>query len=167
MNPQFTTASSFLPSSSSHLPVDGETCPSCGQAIRVEKLDEISGRIALKEREQALAIRTKLEQQYEIERAQAAAKANTELDLERRQSAARVALAREETQRAAEILINEKLAEAERTRHELQATWQRQFEEAEEARKVAEQTGASLHAQMQQLRQDSAAALEAAKAEAK
>jgi len=58
------------------------------------------------------------------------------------------------------------LKEAERTRQELQAGWQKQFEEAEKARKSSEQTGAALQAQLQQLRQDTAAVLETTKAEA-
>jgi hypothetical protein len=138
----------------------------CGQEISLEKLEEISGKMAMRDREQALAITTKLERQHETEKAEAVAKAKADLDLERRQSAGREAVVREEAQRAAEILINEKLMEADRTRQELLAEWRKQFEEAEEARKAAEQTGASLQAQMQQLRQDSAVALETAKAEA-
>ena len=74
---------------------------------------------------------------------------------------------REEVQQSAEILINEKLTEAERAHQELQTVWQKQFEEAKDARKAAEQTQASLQVQMQQLRQDSTIALESAKAEAK
>src|SRR5258708_7929734 len=99
MNPHLAPTSAFHPSSSSHLHIEVETCPSCGQEIPLEKLEEISGKIALREREQALAITTKLQQQYEIEKAQADAKANADLDLERRQSAAREAGVREELQR--------------------------------------------------------------------
>src|SRR5258708_634724 len=101
MNPQIAPTPRYNPSRLSHINV--EACPSCGQEIPLEKLEEISGKIALREREQALAITTKLEQQYETERAQAVAKATDELDLERRQSASREALVREEVQRAAEI----------------------------------------------------------------
>lgn len=167
MIPQLAYQSEFSPPLSSHLHIDVETCPSCGQEIPLEKIEEIRGKIAFREREQALAITTRLEQQHEIEKAQAVAKANADLDLERRQSAAREAVVRQEAQRAAEILISEKQMEADRTREELQAEWQKQFEEAEAVRKAAEQAGVSLQAQMKQLRQDSAAALEAAKAEAR
>jgi hypothetical protein len=121
----------------------------------------------MREREQELAITAKLGQQYDSEKAQALAKANADLELERRQSAAREASAREEAQKAAESLLNEKLTEAERIRQEQQVEWQRQYEEAEAARKTAEQAGASLQEQMQQLRQDSATALETAKVEAR
>src|SRR5436190_7527295 len=153
MNPEVAPTSTYHPSRFSH--INAETCPSCGQEIPLEKLEEISGKIALREREQALAITTKIGQQYEIEKAQVVAKANDDLNLERSQSAAREALVREEVQSAAEILINEKLLEAARTRQELQASWQKQLEGAEAARKAAEQTGASLQMQIQQLRQDS------------
>src|SRR5882724_6217626 len=119
MNPQVAPTSTYHPSRLSHINV--EACPSCGQEIPLEKIEEISGKIALREREQALAITTKLEQQYEVEKAQVVAKAHDDLDLERRQSAAREALVREEVQRAAEILINDKLSAAARIRQELQA----------------------------------------------
>ncbi len=165
MTPQLVPASRFQPSLS-HLHVDDQMCPSCGQVIPPEKLQEISGKIALREREQALAITMKLDQQHETEKAEAVAKAKADLDLERLQSAAREATAREDAQRAAEILISDKLMEAERTRQELQTGWQKQFEEAEEARKASEQTGDALQAQLHQLREDSAAVLERAKAEA-
>ncbi|MDQ2842843.1 MAG: hypothetical protein M3Y72_17750 [Acidobacteriota bacterium] len=167
MNPQLASTSAFRPSLSSHLHTYGETCPSCGQEIPAEKTEEISGRIALREREQALAITTKLEQQHEIEKTQADAKAKADLGLERHQSATREAAVREEAQRAAEDLVKEKLAEAEHTHQEQQAAWQKLFEEAEAARKVTEQTGASLQVEMQDLRQASATALENAQAETK
>ena len=148
------------------LKMDGQRCPSCGQEIPLAKLEEISGKIALRDREQALAITTKLEQRYEAEKAQASAKADAELDLERRQGTAREAAVREQVQKDADLLLKQKLAEAERTREQLQAGWQTRFEQEETTRKAAEQTKESLQLQMQQLRQDSASALEAAKAEA-
>jgi hypothetical protein len=167
MIPQTTSTSAFQPDPLSRLPFDPETCPSCGQEIPPEKIEEISGRIALREREQALAITAKLQQQHDIEKAAANAMAQADLDLERRQSAARENVVREEAQRAAEALVNQKLAEAEKTREELNTAWQRQFEEMASARKAAEQTGTSLRLEMQQLRQANAAALETAKAEAR
>ena len=123
MNPQLVPAApEFNPSLKAHLHRDGDKCPSCGQDIPPEKLEEISGKIALREREQAHAITTKLAQQYETEKAQASAKAAADLQLERSQSAGREARAREEAEKAAEILLNEKLAAADRAREELQAT---------------------------------------------
>ena len=134
----------FNPSLNAHLHREGDSCPSCGQDIPLDKLEEISGKIALREREQAQVITTKLAQQYEAEKTQAAAKATEDLDFERRQSAARETRAREE----------------------LQTKYQNQIEEVESARKAAEQAGLNIQAQMTHLRQETATALETAKAEA-
>jgi hypothetical protein len=60
---------------SPHLHIYSETCPWCEQDIPPEKLEEISGKIAARERQQAHAITAKLEQQYAIDKAQADAKA--------------------------------------------------------------------------------------------
>src|SRR5689334_227244 len=103
--PQVTPESAFHASQSSQLLTSGDACPSCGQAIPAEKLEEMRGKIALRERDQALAITTKLQQQYEIEKARAVAKANADLDLERRQSAAREVHIRKEVELAAATSI--------------------------------------------------------------
>ena len=113
MIPQSAPTSSFLKARSPHLHIDGETCPWCEQEIPPERLEEISGKIAAREREQMHAITAKLEQQYAIDKAQADAKAKAALELERRQSAAREAAAREEARKAAETAAAEKLAAAE------------------------------------------------------
>jgi len=160
------STSPFRQSPSPHLHIYSETCPWCEQDIPPEKLEEISGKIAAREREQADAITAKLEQQYTIDKAQADAKAKADLELERQYSAARETAAREEARKAAEAAAAEKLAEAERSRQEMQAGLQQQVAQAEAARVAAEQTGASLQTQLQRLRQDSEAALAAAKAEA-
>jgi hypothetical protein len=166
MIPQSAPTSSFLKSPSPHVHLDSETCPWCEQEIPPEKLEEISGKITAREREQTHAITAKLEQQYEIEKAQADAKAKADLDVERNQSAAREAAAREETRIAVEAVAGEKLAAAEHSRHELQVALQKQVEESESARKVAEQAGVDLQAQLQQLRQENETALATAKADA-
>jgi hypothetical protein len=151
----------------SHLHFEGESCPSCGQAIPPDKLEEISGRIAAKERERTRAISAQLEKQHAIEKAQADAKAKSDLESEREQSAIREARVREEARISAENLIAQKTAEAERVRQELVTGWQQQIAAAETARKSAEQTGASLQDELKALRQTSATALEAVKAKAK
>jgi hypothetical protein len=80
----------------------------------------------VREREQALAVTTKLEQQYEFERSQANAKANADLELARRESAAEVAKVKEdaaseaahirqEATDSAEAFLREKLAATEKT----------------------------------------------------
>src|SRR6266404_7203663 len=84
----------------SHLHFDLEICPTCGQEIPSDKLEEISGKIATKEREQTLAITAQLEKQYAIEKANADAKAKADLESERQQSAARETRLREEAHKA-------------------------------------------------------------------
>lgn len=165
MIPQTSTAAR-LASPVPHLHVDAETCPWCEQEIPPEKYEEISGKIAARERDQARALTAKLEQQHAAEKAQAEAKARTDLEAERGRSAEREAAAREEARQAAEAAGAEKLAAAEHSRQQLQAALQLQLEQADEARKAAEQNGADLQAQMQQAQIDNAAALEALKAEA-
>jgi hypothetical protein len=93
MIPQPAPTLSFLKPQSPHLHIDGEACPWCEQEIPPERLEEISGKIAAREREQTHAITAKLEQQHVIDREQADAKAKADLELERRQSAAREAAA--------------------------------------------------------------------------
>src|SRR5258708_39771866 len=104
---------SFLKSLPAHLHVEGETCPTCEQEIPAERLKEISGKIAAKQREQVQAITLKLEQQFAIDKAEADTKAKVELELERQNSAAREAAAREEARKTAEAAAADKLAEAE------------------------------------------------------
>jgi len=87
-------------------------CPWCEQEIPPEKLQEISGKIAARERAQAQAITEKLQQRYAIEKAEANAKAKADLEQERQQGAAREAAAREEARKAAEATAAKKLAEA-------------------------------------------------------
>ena len=96
-----------------HLPFDQKNCPMCEQEIPPDKLEEIGGKIAAKEREQRLAITSQLEKQYEMEKARAETKAKADLESERQQGAIREARARDEAQKAAEKLVDAKLAEAE------------------------------------------------------
>jgi hypothetical protein len=67
MIPQSAPASSFLKPQSPHLHIDGETCPWCEQEIPPERLEEISGKIAARERQQTHAITAKLEQQHALQ----------------------------------------------------------------------------------------------------
>ena len=166
MNPQSGQTSEFT-GVQSHLHIGLESCPTCGQEIPPDKLEEISGKIAAREREQRLAITAQFEKTYAIEKRDADAKAKADLESERQQSAAREIRVRDEAQRAAERLISERQAEADRTRGELVAGWQQQLAEAESARKSAEQLEANLQAEMKKLRENSASALEAIKAEGK
>ena len=156
----------FRPSLSSHPHAKGETCPWCEQEIPPEKLEEISGKIALREREQSLAITARLEQKFEAERIDAEALAKANLELERRQSAAREAAAREEARKIAETAAAEKMAAVETNRQQLEAALQAKLEQEQTAREAAEQASADHQAQLQKEREASAAALAAAKADA-
>ncbi len=144
-----------------------EACPTCGQEIPPDRVEEISGRIAARERERALAITVQLEQRFAAEKVQADARAKADLELERQQGAAREARAREEAQADAQKLLREKQLESEKTQAENAAKWRLQLQEADSARKSAEQAGTDLQAQMKELREANAKSLEAAKAEAK
>ena len=152
---------------SSHLHLGLESCPTCGQQIPPDKLEEISGKIAARQREHVLAITAQLENRYESEKAIADAKAKTELESERQQSAVRESRVRDAAQKAAEKFIAEKQAEAEQARRELVAGWQQQLAAAESAQKSAEQTWANLQADVNELRATNATAIETIKAEAK
>ena len=66
-----------------HIHLSLETCPTCGQEIPADKIEEIGGRIAAREREQALAITLQLEKQYGIEKVAAEAKAKADLEASR------------------------------------------------------------------------------------
>src|SRR6476646_4417381 len=96
------TAVAILRSNVPHLHIAGETCPACGRDIPPDKLGEVRGRIAVRDREQALEVTARLKQEHEAEQAEAAAKAKAELELVRLQSAEREAAAREDARRAAE-----------------------------------------------------------------
>ncbi len=166
MIPQSAPVSPYPASLVGHMHIDGENCPWCEQEIPPEKLEEISGRIAAKQREQTQAITAQLEKRYEIDKAQADAKAKADLELERQQSAAREAAAREEAKKAAEAVAAQQLAAAETSQKELQAALQQQKADADAARLTAEQAAVDAAAQLEQLRQDNEAAQTAAKAEA-
>jgi hypothetical protein len=143
-----------------------ETCPTCGQEIPPDRVEEISGKIAARERDRALAITAQVEQRYAAEKAQADAKAKADLEQERQQGAAREARAREEARADAEKLVREKQLESEKAQAENAAKWQLQLQGAESARKSAEQAMTATLAQMNELREANAKSLETAKAEA-
>ncbi len=121
-----------------HLHIGNSTCPTCGQDIPPDKLEEISGRIAAREQERAQAIAAQLEKQHAAEKALVEARAKADLDSERQESAAREARILNEAQKAAEKLLTEKQAEAELTRGKLQEELERQRESAAKAAKALE-----------------------------
>jgi DNA repair exonuclease SbcCD ATPase subunit len=60
-----------------HLHIEGEICPLCEQEIPPERLKEIRGKIAAKQREQNQAIALRLQQQFAIEKAEAEAQSRS------------------------------------------------------------------------------------------
>jgi hypothetical protein len=103
MIPQSAPIPSILKSQSPHLHIGSETCPWCGQEIPPERLEEIRGKIAAREREQTHAITAKLEQQYALQ-----------LDAQ----ALRI---RQEETEAAEGLMRDKIAEKDKALADAQA----------------------------------------------
>jgi hypothetical protein len=149
-----------------HIHLSLETCPTCGQDIPPDKVEEIGGRIAAREREQALTITLQLQEEYATEKAAAEAKAQADLESERQQSALRERQVREEAQKSAEELINKRQADAENARRQLTAEWQQKLADAEATRNSAQQTEARLQREMLLLRETNAQALDSVKAEA-
>ena len=154
MSPQPAASASkspFRQAPSPHLAIYSGICPWCEQDIPPEKLEEISGKIAARERKQAQAITAKLEEQYAIDKAQSDAKAKADLELERQHSAARETAAREEARKAAEAAAAEKVAEAERSRQEMQTGLQARITEVEATKAAAERKSIALQLQLDQM----------------
>jgi hypothetical protein len=96
------------------LPLHGfclENCPTCGQKIPPDKFEEISGRIATRERERTSTVTAEIQKQYAAKTAAIEQQAKTDLELERQRSGARELRAREEARVQAERGFNQKLAE--------------------------------------------------------
>jgi hypothetical protein len=146
---------------------DLKNCPTCGQDIPPDKLEEIAGRIAAREREQTLAITAQLEQKYASDRSAIEAKAKADLEAERHESAKREQQARDEAQSAADKLLNERQTQADRERTALVAGWEQKLAQSESARQKAQQTEASLQAQILEVRKEAAGTVETVRAEAK
>lgn len=156
-----------------HLHMPGQQCPFCEQDIPPERLEEINGRIAARERERFAEATARLRDQLARERAQADAKAKAELEQTRRQAAADLQritaeaaahekVVREEATKTAEEAAKTHFEEAERVRNEAEAALQARIDEAEAAKAAAEQTKTDLSAQLEQVRADSAAAMQKA-----
>ena len=151
----------------SHPALDLKSCPTCGQEIPPDKVEEIGGRIAARERERTLAVTSQLEERYAVERERAKTAAKADLESERRQSAIREARARDEAQQAAENVFKQKLADTEQNQAALVGQLRQELAAAESARRAAEETWANLQAEMKEVRANSTTAIEEIKAEAK
>ncbi|HKZ97806.1 MAG TPA: DUF2130 domain-containing protein [Hyphomicrobiaceae bacterium] len=107
-----------------HVHISGERCPWCDQAIPHDKFDEISNRIAAREREQLAIITKDLKDQFAREKAEIEAKAAA----------------------AAGARLQAKLAEIERANSAAVGEVQAQLGEAERARAEAERAAETLRA---------------------
>ena len=169
MVPQSATLSELSRPLSNDLSIGAESCPSCGLEIPLDKLEEVRGRIALRDRDQTLATTARLEEKYQLERAQAqvqieaARKAATEteerlkdqiqqlnqqnteaLERHRTEAKAREEQIRAEANEAAEIQIAQRLAALEQSHNEAQAALQARITEIELNKAAAEQQVATL-----------------------
>ena len=148
-----------------HFHSSAGTCPSCGQDIPADRIQEISGRIAARDREQTIALTARLEDRFLAEKTQAEADAKADIEFEKRQSAEREARAIQKAKSEAETLLNTKLAEAERVRQESISAERLRLDEAVTARRMAEEQTSSLQGQMRQQQEANLAAIQALRAE--
>lgn len=121
-----------------HVHIAGQECPLCEQPIPNERLEEISKRIATKERDRQAQADAKAKAEVEAARAQSQAA----IDAVKAEAAAKEAAALEQGKKIAEGAFQAKLAEA------------------AEAAKVAAERGTNLQAQLDQSRNQLAATVE-------
>ncbi|MGH6849779.1 MAG: DUF2130 domain-containing protein [Methylocella sp.] len=121
MIPQSAPTPSFLKPQSPHLHIDGETCPWCEQEIPPERLEEIRGKIAAREREQTHAITAKLEQQHALQLDELRKAKEAEVAKMREDTAAEALRIRQEAIEAAEVLARDKIADKDKALADAQA----------------------------------------------
>lgn len=167
MQTQFSGSSASSKISFPPTVLEAETCPSCGQEIPAEKLQEISGRIAARERERTQAITAELERKYEEEARVAEAEAAEKLRAQARQSEAREKQIREEMKLQTQTLIRDKVAELDRARQSEVGQLEQKIEAAEQAKRTAEELTTSLESKFAALQRTSSEALEAAEGQAR
>ena len=154
-----------------HFHIVGQNCPFCDQEIPPDKLEEISGRIAARERDWLNEATGLLRDQHAHEKVQADQKARAELELVRldaataleklkKDGAARETAIREEEKKRASTALEEKLAESERVRKTAESALHEQLAAAEQAKKSAEQSGEKVKAQLEQAKNEAATAIE-------
>jgi hypothetical protein len=121
MIPQSAPAPSFLKPQSRHLHIDGETCPWCEQEIPPERLEEIGGKIAAREREQTHAITAQLEQQFALQLDALRKAKEAEVAKVQEDAAAEALRIRQEATEAAEGLVRDKIADKDKAVADAQA----------------------------------------------
>jgi hypothetical protein len=105
------SAPTFLKPRLSHLHIDGVTCPWCEQEIAPERLEEINGKIAAREREQMHAITAKLEQQHALQLDELLKAKEVEVAKVKEDAAAEALRIRQEATEAAEGVVRGKFAD--------------------------------------------------------
>jgi hypothetical protein len=126
----------------------GEFCPYCEQPIPNEKAEQARARTQAKERELSESITARLVQTFALEKAQMETGAKALVDQARNEGAAalekvkseiasREAVAREDGKKAAEAMLQERLAEQERANQTLIAGLQEKLVDAEKSKKQA------------------------------
>src|SRR2546421_1059026 len=121
MIPQSAPTLSFVKPQSPHPHIDGPTCPWCEQSIPSERLEEIRGKIAAREREHIHAITAKLEQQYALQLDELRKAKEAEVAKMREDTAAQALRVRREATEAAEGLVRDKLADKDKAVADAQA----------------------------------------------
>jgi hypothetical protein len=121
MIPQSAPTSSFLKPRSPQLHIDGEKCRWCEQEIPPERLEEIRGKIAAREREQTHAITAKLEQQYALQLDELRKAKEADVAKVKEDAAAEALRIRQEATKAAEGLVRDKIADKDKAVADAQA----------------------------------------------
>lgn len=126
----------------------GEFCPYCEQPIPNEKAEQVRARTEAKERELSESVTARLTQKFALEKAQMETSAKALVDRARNEAAAaldkvkseiasREAVAREDGKKAAEAMLQERLAEQERTSEMQVAGLLEKLVEAEKSKREA------------------------------
>lgn len=134
-------------------------CPLCDQPVAHDRADEVMARLDARDREQAATISTRLQEKFEIAKAE-------ELERARLEAEKKVALAREEARLVAEAQSKMQIEQAEHARVAAQEALRSKTEEAEAAKAGAEAVQAALRVQLDEVKRESEAALQKAKADA-
>jgi len=121
MIPQSAPTTSLLNPRLPHLHIDGETCPWCEQEIPPERLEEIRGKIAAREREQTHAITAKLEQQHALQLDELRKAKEAEVAKMREDTAAEAIRIRQEATEAAEALVRDMIGDKDKAVADAQA----------------------------------------------
>lgn len=143
-----------------------DACPSCGQNIPADRLEELTGRIAARDRDQALALTTRLNDEFRTAKAAADAKATAELERVQRESILREQRAVQDANAAANARFAQTLAEQQTQASAVQAALQVQLDASATAQQHAEQQRLQLNATLEETRRTNTEHLAQVQAEA-